>query len=189
MSMMMIKSAAVAGIGAFCESKYGPSVFRSPDGLFAATPLILIGLGFFTLSHGLDVGRARSKYMELAKKDGEKEVDERYGLPNLYAQGTSKHALAFNCVQRSHQHIFENYSSVCVMGCMASLSFPIMAAISTFTYAVGRITMSKAYAAADGDASKRYSSKFAIFMWYGFLMNMCLGAASCIKIIMTAELA
>ena len=67
--------------------------------LTAITPAILIGTGFWTLMHGFKVGKARTTYAELAKKDGEKDVDERYLLPNLYVQGTSKHVKAFNsCV-------------------------------------------------------------------------------------------
>lgn len=58
---------------------------------FAYTPMILIGMGFWSVAHGMSVSQARTKYMELAKKDGEKDVEERYGFPNLYAQGTSKH--------------------------------------------------------------------------------------------------
>jgi hypothetical protein len=189
MSMMLVKSAAAASIGAFVESKYGSLLFSSSQGLFAATPLIFMGVGFWGLTHGMEVGKARAKYMELAKKDGEKDVEERYGLPNLYAQGTSKHARAFNAIQRSHQHIFETYSAAAIMGCSAALSFPVTAALMTLTYAIGRISLSQGYANCEGDASKRYSSKFAVLMWYGFIGNALLGAASCIKIIMTVELA
>ena len=41
----------------------------------------MIGTGFWTLSHGFKVGRARSKYADLARKDGEESVDERFMLP------------------------------------------------------------------------------------------------------------
>ena len=47
----------------------------------AITPTVLIGTGFWTLMHGFKVGKARTKYAELAKKDGEENVDERYLLP------------------------------------------------------------------------------------------------------------
>ena len=30
-----------------------------------------------------------------------------YSLPNLYVDGDTKHSKAFNCIQRSHQQIFE----------------------------------------------------------------------------------
>ena len=35
---------------------------------------------------GLSIGKARTKYSELAEKDGEKDIVERYQLPNLYAR-------------------------------------------------------------------------------------------------------
>lgn len=124
------------------------------------------------------------KYAELAKKDGEKNVDERYLLPNLYAQGTSKHAKAFNCIQRSHQHIFETFTTAVLSGMIGSISFPICTSISTLLYAVGRYQLSKGYAACagveeGGDASKRYKYPMAKFMWYGFLGNVLLGMGSC----------
>jgi hypothetical protein len=38
---------------------------------------------------------------------GEKDAEARYSLPNLYVEGGTKWAKAFNCVQRSHQQAFE----------------------------------------------------------------------------------
>ena len=52
--------------------------------------------GFWLTTYGFKVGFARSKYKELAKKDGENNVDERYSLPNLYVEGQTPHAKAFN---------------------------------------------------------------------------------------------
>lgn len=72
-------------VGAFVDTKYGPSL----------QPGIIMGL---------EVGRARTKYIALAKKDVQENVDERYALPNFHAQGTSNHVQA----QRAHQHIFWN---------------------------------------------------------------------------------
>jgi len=109
------------------------------------------------------VGMARKKYMDAAKEDGEDNVEERYGLPNLYAQGTSKHARAFNCVQRSHQHIFEGFTQVCVSGLIAAVSFPIVTSMTTLLYAVGRYKNTQGYASSEGDPSKRYSSALAPF--------------------------
>lgn len=152
--------------------------------LTAITPCILIGTGLWTLAHGFTIGKARLKYANLAKKDGEPNVDERYLLPNLYAQGTSKHVRAFNCIQRSHQQIFETFTTVVLSGIMGSITFPICTALSTFTYAIGRYQLSKGYAEAaeesgGADASKRYKYPLAKFMWYGFLCNVMLGMGSC----------
>ena len=98
---------------------------------------------------------------------------------NLYAQGTSKHVKAFNCVQRSHQHIFETFTTVVLGGIAGAVTFPICTSISTLAYAVGRYYLSKGYVECEGDASKRYKYPVAKFMWYGFLGNVILGTASC----------
>ena len=127
-----------------------------------------------------NTGKARSKYSELAKKDGEVDVDERYSLPNLYAQGTSKHAKAFNCAQRSHQHIFETYTLAVVSGIAGAVTFPICSSISSLIYGVGRYYLSRGYLESEGDASKRYVYSMGKYMWYGLLGNAFLGTASCI---------
>ena len=71
-----------AAIGGFVELTYGKSLVSAHGSQIAAfTPAVLIGTGFWALMHGFEVGKARTKYAELAKKDGEGEVDERYSLP------------------------------------------------------------------------------------------------------------
>ncbi len=129
------------------------------------------------------VGKSRSKYMKMAEEDGEKEVEERYGLPNLYAQGTSKHARAFNCIQRSHQHIFETFPYLCMISLLGAVHYPITAATSTMAYAVGRYYLSKGYANSNGEPSKRYASPFAPLMWYGLLASMVVSGLSCASFI------
>merc|ERR1712071_746974 len=132
---------------------------------------------------GMSVGFKRYKYKELAKKDGEKDVDARYLLPNLYAQGTSKHVKAFNCIQRSHQQIFETFTTVVLSGMVGAITFPLCTSISTLTYAIGRYYLSKGYSECEGDASKRYKYRVAKYMWYGLLSNVILGTASCAMIV------
>lgn len=176
----MIKCGILAVAGSVSESKYGPK--DSSSSLMGLTTFVLIGTGFWVTIHGFEVGKARTKYSDLAKKDGEKEVDERYGLPNLYAQGTSKHAKAFNCVQRSHQHIYESLPQVCVAALVSCYTYPITSAVLTTIYAVGRYSLSTGYAAAEGDASKRYSSPLAFGTWYGLISLYMLGMLSSVKI-------
>ena len=194
MSGVLFKCVAAAGIGAFAESKFSLMIFAAPkDGsispLFFATPTVLLGVGFFALAHGMKVGAARRKYTELAKKDGEKDAEERYGLPNLYVDGNSKHARAFNAVQRSHQHIFETLPSAMLGGLLGAYQFPIMTALSTLLYASARIALSKAYADSEGDATKRYSNPLGRYMWYGLVMNFILGFASAFKSMSTIKFA
>mmetsp|Transcript_19577 Transcript_19577/g.27167 ORF Transcript_19577/g.27167 Transcript_19577/m.27167 type:complete len:194 (-) Transcript_19577:158-739(-) len=181
MASFMLKSALITLGGTYAENKYAPSNTDGPFGTsswFGLTPVLFAGMSFWALSHGMKVGQARNKYIELAKKDGEKDVDERYGLPNLYAQGTSKHVRSFNCVQRSHQHIFETFTGVVLTGMVGAMSYPLTTAASTLACFVGRVALSNGYAAAEGDASKRYSSPFARCFWYGLLGNILLGFAS-----------
>ena len=178
-----MKSIAAGLAGSYLETNFGPALGTGTLGLprlFGITPAILTGTSFWVVLHGfMVVGRSRSKYMKLAEEDGEKEVEERYGLPNLYAQGTSKHAKAFNCIQRSHQHIFETFPYLCIISLVGAVHYPITAATATFAYALGRYTMSSGYANGDGDASKRYSSPFARLMWRGLLTNMVIAGLSC----------
>ena len=181
--MLMVKCFAAGLAGTYLETNFGPNLGTGSLGLpslFGITPAILTGTSFWVLTHGfMVVGQSRSKYMKLAEEDGEKEVEERYGLPNLYAQGTSKHAKAFNCIQRSHQHILETFPYLCTISLVGAVHYPITAAAATFAYALGRYSTSSAYANSDGDASKRYSSPFSTFMYYGILANMVVAALSC----------
>ena len=169
-----------ASVGGYLELTHRSS---QNSNLTAITPAILIGTGFWTLMHGFKVGKARTTYSELAKKDGEKDVDERFLLPNLYAQGTSKHVKAFNCIQRSHQQIFETFTTVVLSGMVGAITFPLCTSISSLTYAIGRYYLSKGYSECEGDASKRYKYRVAKYMWYGLLSNVILGTASCAMIV------
>ncbi|KAL7484440.1 hypothetical protein ACHAW6_010966 [Cyclotella cf. meneghiniana] len=175
---IVMGAAATSG---YVEYNYGSSMISTPrtTQLAAITPAILLGTGFWAFTHGFVVGKARTKYAELAREDGETDVDERYLLPNLYVQGTSKHAMAFNCIQRSHQHIFETYTQAVLGGLAGMISFPISTAISSMMYAIGRVQLSRGYAAAEGDPKKRYEARFSIWMWFGFLGNVCFGLGSC----------
>lgn len=190
-SRFLLEAGLFALGGSFAESKYGPKNTRGPLGLstwFGLTPLLLTGAGFWVLLHGFSVGDARTKYIEKAKKDEEEDVDERYALPNLYAQGTSIHARAFNCVQRSHQHIFESFNTVILTSLIAATSYPLAAATSTAIYVAGRICASRAYAAAEGDPSKRYSNVLAFQMWRGLLANIMLAFISSANMISGKDL-
>jgi uncharacterized membrane protein len=192
MASMMIKSSLMAVTAAVLESKYASSTTLEGSalgGVVGVTPMLIVGTGFWAVIHGFTVvGKARKKYMELAKKDGEKEVEERYDLPNLYAQGTSKHARAFNCVQRSHQHIFETFPQTIASAMIGWNIYPISSAIFMAMYSLGRITLSQGYAATEGEASKRYSSKFAFLTWYGVLCLHALAMAAAAKMMLGGKM-
>jgi hypothetical protein len=185
----MVKSIAAGLTGAFLETKYATSLDFGTGSLglpklFGVTPTILTGVSFWALLHGFSVvGKSRSKYMALAKKDGEKDVEERYDLPNLYAQGTSKHAKAFNCAQRSHQQIFETFPQMCMVSMISAVHYPITAAVFAATYFVGRYSMSAGYANEEGDARKRYSSPVAPLIWYGYIGTIVVSVLSGISFV------
>lgn len=113
MSMgMFVKGVGFAVGGSFVERKllpdYLPALFESSNvvGLPRAYGLCLGSVavyGFWLTLHSMAVGSARKTFMEKARKDGEDNVDVRYSLPNLYVDGNTPNAKAFNCVQRSHQ--------------------------------------------------------------------------------------
>ena len=191
MSHIVIRSILAASAGVFLETKYAPELGLHVVGTgglpkaFGATPMVLTCMSFWVLMHGfMVVGGARSKYSELAVKDGEKDVPERYAYPNLYAQGTSKHAKAFNCVQRSHQHIFETFPQLCLLSMVGAVHYPIAAALGALTYSVGRIVLSTSYAGAEGDAAKRYESALAPLMWYGFIFSVVVAMASSVTFLL-----
>lgn len=170
---------AAALVGSVAESKY---FSKYADIGAGATPFILVATGFWSIVHGVKVGAARTKYMELAKKDGEPNPEDRYGLPNLYVDGNTKNAKAFNCVQRSHQHIFESFPQLCIASLVAWMSYPIASAITTLAYSVGRYCISSDYASSEGDPAKRYSSPLARFHWYGLMATSMLGLLSAAKL-------
>lgn len=181
-SSFLLESFLLAGGGIFLEGKFGSSI-KNKYNTTPITPLILIATGFWSVTHGMKVGKGRKDAIENAKKDGEENVEDRYDLPNLYAQGTSKHVKVFNTIQRSHQHIFESFTQLAIASMAGAMEFPITAAASTLLYSVGRVALSNGYAAAEGDPTKRYSSSVAKYMWHGLLVSVMVGAASCVKAI------
>ena len=125
-------------------------------------PLLLTCLACFWLTlHGFTVGSLRTKYMELARKDGEKDVDARYSLPNLYVDGLSKHARAFNCAQRSHQQAFETLPQLLFFTLVASAAYPLAAAGNVALWLIGRVTWTAGYVESGGDPKNRYSHPLA----------------------------
>ncbi|GMH55095.1 hypothetical protein TL16_g01819 [Triparma laevis f. inornata] len=156
------------------------------SGLPRATGAV-IGLhvvaGVWIIVWGLaSVGGKRKYYMEKARKDGEKDVDSRYALPNLYVSGNTIHSKAFNCAQRSHQQVFETYTQFTVANLAGAICFPCTALLSASVWFLGRVTWSKGYASSEGDAKKRYTSPFSYGIWTGLLSSSILGLMSAAKI-------
>jgi hypothetical protein len=137
---------------------------------------------FWLTLYGFGVGAARKKYMTLAQKDGEKDTEARYSLPNLYVDGNTKHSQAFNCVQRSHQQAFETLPQLYAFTFSAALVFPVSAACNVTLWLYGRMKWSKAYAESGGDPSKRYDHPLAFFIFSSFLSQFILAMTAAFKI-------
>lgn len=100
MSDRLAKALVYALAATFVEKKVLPSLgggicksfLQEPSPLLnlpRAYGLLTIVLGvtyIWVLMVGMSVSKARNKYTKLAEKDGEKEVQERYAYPNLYAR-------------------------------------------------------------------------------------------------------
>jgi MAPEG family len=188
MASIVLPSAALALGGSYVESTHGPPPNAGgPFGLstYAGwTALIFTAMCWWSLTYGfLVVNKARRDAIEQAKKDGEQDVDGRYDLPNLYAQGTSKNAKQFNCVQRSHQHFMETFPHAAIVAAIATLHYPLTAALGSLLYAVGRVAASRGYAANPDDPSKRYDGPVAFYFWHGFIANIVLAGLSSANVI------
>lgn len=180
---LLAKASCATLVGMFAESRAGLSE-KTNLSLFGVTPLILSGISFWSVVYGaFVVGGARKKYMEKAKEEGEENVEERYSFPNLYALGDSKNARAFNCVQRSHQHIFETLPGVMLTAIINAFQYPCLTAIYTALYAAGRVVFTTAYGKSEGEVAKRYENPIAMFLWYGLLGNYILSLFSCANMI------
>lgn len=170
------------GLGFLLEQGGTPptiAVAMSEPPLSLASSFLPTGFGFvivvlcitnlWLVVLGTTVGMARNKYSALAEKDGEKDVAERYHLPNLYAQGTSKNVLAFNCVQRSHQQILETIPGYFCSVLFTGLEFPITAFVLACLWLYSRIVWVKGYQESIGKPMERYSHPFSGFFWHSML--------------------
>lgn len=187
---MLITSMAMALAGGFVEKNLVPSFYLTelslvgPPRAFGFVVAILSCTCMWLLAHGLTVGPARTKYKELASKDGEKDTELRYALPNLYVDGTSKHARAFNCIQRSHQQVMETMPMYIFTACAAGLQFPLFTTIICALSLVSRVQFVKGYVQSEGDTTKRYSLPFSLFFWKGLLTVFFLSLATAAHMLM-----
>lgn len=83
---------------------------------------------------GLIVAGARTTSKAKAAKDGDKDAEERYSYPKLYAEGFSVHAKQFNCVQRGHQQALETYTAYVALSLVGGIRFPVTTTLAGETY-------------------------------------------------------
>jgi hypothetical protein len=164
--------------GVFLEIAVTKAVpyLSQPSNSFDALPrsfglfvIVITFLDLWIVNYSSVVGKARKTYMEIAAKNGEKDTDKRYSLPNMYVDGSTKPALSFTCVQRSPQHIMESIAQFNMVALMAALNFPIVAALLVSLHTAGRMTWCKSYANSEGEPGKRYDHPLAFHIWTSML--------------------
>jgi glutathione S-transferase len=182
----------VSAIGlAVGEGFYGrsalPAVY-APSSLLPLLPRAYSGVLFFNVIGssitliilGGKVGGARKKFQEKAEKDGDKEAEDRFSYPKLYAEGFSKHAKEFNCVQRGHQQALETYTSFVVLSLIGGIKFPLVSALGGLIWNVARLKWAEGYAT--GDPMKRYSSAISFGIWLSLLLELATATATVLAI-------
>eukprot|EP00039_Didymoeca_costata_P018876 m.335349 g.335349 ORF g.335349 m.335349 type:complete len:194 (-) comp17575_c0_seq1:88-669(-) len=190
---MLLKSFGTAGALMYIERNYLPDIapFFSEVSNVAGLPKgfgfvvafnVALG-GFMIAATGFKVGSMRNKFKELAKKDGEEEVEFRYSLPNLYVQGVSKHAKAFNCCQRAHQQALETFTQFTAFSLMGGLRYPATTALSGLIWLYGRKVWGESYMNQEGDPAKRYAQFGSTGIWLGLLMTLATCSGSAISIL------
>ena len=123
--------------------------------------------GFFMIGLGMKVGKARALYREKAKKDGEKDAEARYSLPNMYVDGNTPHAKKFNCVQRGHQQALETYPQFLALSLCGGQSFPLMTTLCGILWIYARAKWAEGYAV--GDPDSRYQHWASKGIWVSLL--------------------
>lgn len=122
----------------------------------------MLGLGFM-------VGGQRSAFIDKARKNGDEKAELRFGLPNLYAEGLSKEAIAFNNLQRGHQQPLETLTAYMLTALIGGVCFPITVAFLGLLWNIARIEWAEGYAV---EAKKRYRSSMTYFVWVSLVHNM-----------------
>jgi len=123
-------------------------------------------------------GGARKKYMEAAKKKGDREAEARYSLPKLYAEGFTQEAKEFNCHQRAHQQALETYTNFVVCSIIGGVRQPLLTTLSGMLYITARVNWAKGYST--GDPMNRYkgSGGWGKHIWTSLLMTFVCSAST-----------
>eukprot|EP01034_Spumella_vulgaris_P026343 gene26343-32909_t len=122
---------------------------------------------------GLIVAGARTTLKAKALKDGDKDAEERYSYPKLYAEGFSVHAKQFNCVQRGHQQALETYTAYVVLSLVGGVRFPVTVTLAGLLWSIARLSWASGYAT--GEPSKRYDGFAARGIWSSLIMLFIAG--------------
>lgn len=151
--------------------------------MYGVIAFSVIGSAFTLLGLGFNVAAARTKAIEMAKKEGDEKAEERFSYPVLYAEGLTPITKQFNCVQRSHQHAFESYTQMVAMTILGGIRFPLASGATLLMWCFCRGKWAEGYANEEGDASKRYDHWASFGIWYSLIMQMGTAAAAGIALL------
>mmetsp|Transcript_94417 Transcript_94417/g.185167 ORF Transcript_94417/g.185167 Transcript_94417/m.185167 type:complete len:199 (-) Transcript_94417:68-664(-) len=151
-----------------------------PKAYGAVIVVNLVISGLFLVYMGTLVGGARTKFIEKALKDGDKDAEARYSYPKMYAEGFSNDAKLFNCVQRGHQHALETYTQFVALSLVGGLKYPVTTLAGGLLWHFARSLWAEGYKT--GEPSKRYQSWMAYGIWTSIiiLMSATIGTAASI---------
>jgi len=109
----------------------------------------VVGSSFMMMYLSFMPGAARKTFTEKAKAAGDKDAEERFSLPKLYAEGFSKEAKEFNCHQRAHQQALETYSNFVACSIIGGIRQPLLTSLAGLLYIVARVKWAKGYCTGD----------------------------------------
>ncbi|CAN0466601.1 unnamed protein product [Ascophyllum nodosum] len=95
----------------------------------------------------------------------------------MYADESDPDAEAFNCYQRAHQNILENYPQFLVLLALASVHRPTIAAIAGAIRLMGFVSYALGYQT--GDPDKRFRGTFG---YIGFLALLVLSLELAVRL-------
>jgi glutathione S-transferase len=153
-----------------------------PRGYGAVIIVNLMLSGFLLIYLGTKVGAARSTYKEKALKEGDKDAEDRFSYPKMYAEGFSKEAKLFNCVQRGHQNALETYTQFVVLSVVGGLQYPVTTAVAGLFWIVARIKWAEGYKT--GDPNNRYQNWLSHGIWTSIIMVMSAAGGTAWEIMM-----
>ena len=154
----------------YLEVLYAPSdkVTTVPKAYGLVIAINVIAGGYAILHLGFKVGKARETYKAKAIEEGDKEAEERFSLPKLYAEGFSENAKLFNCVQRGHQQALETLPQFLVYSLVGGVRHPIVVSVAGLIWIIARLKWAEGYAS--GVPKKRYDHWISSGIWTGLLV-------------------
>ncbi|CAM9792751.1 unnamed protein product [Ectocarpus sp. 12 AP-2014] len=118
---------------------------------------------FVTTWAGFGVAKARKKY------------EIKY--PQMYAEQSDANAVVFNCYQRAHQNVLENYPSFLLLLGLAAINRPIVAGVAGAIRLAGFVAYVIGYRT--GNPEKRHKGAFG---YIGLITMLGCAIESAVKI-------